>query len=304
MSAAAGPPPSGRLVFFLSGGLGFANLLNDAHPSGAGPLAWLSGLVGAVLPPVREYTLDRDIGFQWLNPVLAYLVPQRTTLFGFSLGLLALSLLWYGRSRSARREALLAGVVLGMMPLLHAATYFDLMLLTAGLSAIDLGVAVFGKASWEGALKRWLAFFVPALVVGLPQLWSDTAPGRLWTLVPPHPAGLAFQRCDRLLSPPDRSLLAAQHRTAHPAGAGRVLQPSVGQARSAALPPPVVAALPDSQPGHPATLGLGQHQVVHLVGDPGLDAGRAGAPPADSARPGARGDRPGHACNHHLLRLP
>jgi hypothetical protein len=160
----------GTLVFFLSGGLGFANLLNDVHASGDGPVAWGQGLLAAIAHPVREYTLDRSAGFQWLNPVLAYLVPQRTTLFGFSLGLLTLSLLWYGRARRDRRETFLAGIVLGLMPLLHAATYFDLVLLTAGLAAIDVAIAVFARESTQVALKRWLTFFLPAAVLGVPQL--------------------------------------------------------------------------------------------------------------------------------------
>ena len=160
----------GTLVFFLSGGLGFANVLNDVRPAGAGPAGWVRGLLGAIAHPVREYTLDRAAGFQWLNPVLAYLVPQRTTLFGFSLGLLALSLLWYGRARNDRRETLLAGMVLGLMPLLHTATYFDLMLLTAGLAAIDLSVAFFGHESTDVVVKRWLVFFTPAVALGVPQL--------------------------------------------------------------------------------------------------------------------------------------
>jgi hypothetical protein len=160
----------GTMVFFLSGGLGFANLLSDAHPVGAGPVGWLRGLLGAIAHPVREYTLDRAVGLQWLNPVLAYLVPQRTTLFGFSLGLLVLSLLWYGRSRKDRRETFLAGIVLGLMPLLHVATYFDLLLLTGGLAAIDIGVGGFARARWDVAFKRWLAFFTPALALGVPQL--------------------------------------------------------------------------------------------------------------------------------------
>ena len=160
----------GTIVFFLSGGLGFANILNDAHPAGAGFAGWVQGLLTAIAHPVREYTLDRAAGFQWLNPVLAYLVPQRTTLFGFSLGLLALSLLWYGRARQDRRETLLAGIVLGLMPLLHAATYFDLMLLTGGLAAIDVAVAVSRKENADVAVKRWLTFFIPAVALGVPQL--------------------------------------------------------------------------------------------------------------------------------------
>jgi hypothetical protein len=160
----------GTLVFFLSGGLGFINILNDAHPSGSGPLAWLGGLLGAIAHPIREYTLDRSSGYQWLNPVLAYLVPQRTTLFGFSLGLLALSLLWYGRARNDRREVLLAGVMLGLLPLLHTATYLDLLLLTGGLAAFDVAVAAVRTKAVALPLKTWLVFFTPAILLAVPQL--------------------------------------------------------------------------------------------------------------------------------------
>jgi hypothetical protein len=160
---------TGTLVFFLSGGLGFINILNDAHPSGPGLVGWLGGLVTAIAHPIREYTLDRANGFQWLNPVLAYLVPQRTTLFGFSLGLLVLSLLWYGRARDNRRETLLAGVLLGLVPLFHTATYLDLMLLTGGLAVVDVVVAA-RHGAVAAPIMRWLVFFTSALVLGVPQL--------------------------------------------------------------------------------------------------------------------------------------
>jgi hypothetical protein len=173
----------GTLVFFLSGGLGFINVLNDVHPSGPGPVAWLGGLAGAIAHPIREYTLDRSNGLQWLNPVLAYLVPQRTTLFGFSLGLLVLSVLWYGRARDNRRETLLAGIALGLLPLLHAATYFDLLLLTGGLAVFDLAVAAVRTRTIAAPLKRWLVFFTPAIVLAVPQLLL---------ILPPAAYGRAF----------------------------------------------------------------------------------------------------------------
>jgi hypothetical protein len=160
----------GSLVFFLSGGLGFFNLLGDARSSSGTLSDWLRSLATLIAHPVREYTLDRSTGFQWLNPVLAYLVPQRTTLFGFSLGLVVISLLWYGRSRRQLRETILAGILLGMMPLLHTATYFDLLVLAGGLALIDLGVALFGSENLGTAITRWIAFFAPALLLGGPQL--------------------------------------------------------------------------------------------------------------------------------------
>src|SRR6202165_5874038 len=71
-------------VFLLSGGLGFYYLLGDLQRGGLAVLQHLP----------REYTLNRDLNYQWLNPVLAYLVPQRSTLFCFRLALILLVVLW------------------------------------------------------------------------------------------------------------------------------------------------------------------------------------------------------------------
>src|SRR5438132_2918211 len=71
-------------VFLLSGGLGFIYLGDDLRRFGLSALTHLP----------REYTLNRDVNLQWLNPVLAYLVPQRSTVFGFSLVLIVLVTLW------------------------------------------------------------------------------------------------------------------------------------------------------------------------------------------------------------------
>src|SRR5437870_7516134 len=97
-------------VFLLSGGLGFVYLLGDIQRLG----------VAAVVHLPREYTLNRDLNFQWLNPVLAYLVPQRSTLFGFSLALIVLLLVWLAvRERGDWRSFLFAGIVAGLMPAFH-----------------------------------------------------------------------------------------------------------------------------------------------------------------------------------------
>ena len=162
-------------VFFLSGGLGFFRIFTEVDPSATGPLQWVGSLANLVAHPIHEYTLDRDIGYQWLNPVLAYLVPQRTTLFGFSLGLFALSLLWYGRSRRDMREVLIAGIVMGLMPLFHASTYFDLMLVAGGLFVLDTAWSAIVRARGREDASRmparhWAAFFLPAIVLGIPQL--------------------------------------------------------------------------------------------------------------------------------------
>jgi hypothetical protein len=135
-------------VFLLSGGLGFAYLLSDVQHGG----------LQALLHLHREYTLNRDLNYQWLNPVLAYLVPQRSTLFGFSLALILLVVLWLAvRGGSGWRTFLFAGAVAGILPVFHVHAYGTVIALSA----------VWAAFKWR---REWVAFFVPALVIGVPIL--------------------------------------------------------------------------------------------------------------------------------------
>ena len=135
-------------VFLLSGGLGFLYLIGDIQRGGLNALIHLP----------REYTLNRDLNFQWLNPVLAYLVPQRTTLFGFSLVLIVLLLVWLAvRERRDWHAFLFAGIVAGFMPVFHVHAYGTVVALSAFWAALNFR-------------REWLAFFVPALLVGVPLL--------------------------------------------------------------------------------------------------------------------------------------
>jgi hypothetical protein len=141
-------------VFVLSGGLGFAMLAGDIQKSGLAALAHLP----------REYTLNRTITLEWLNPVLAYLVPQRSTLFGFSLALIVLVVIWLALREHAGRPAFaFAGVVAGFMPVFHVHAF---------------GTVVALSFFWMLFRRRahWWWFFVPALVIGVPIL--------LWLLPP------------------------------------------------------------------------------------------------------------------------
>ena len=136
-------------VFLLSGGLGFFYFAADIDKNG----------LLAVQHLVREYTLQRDLNYMWLNPVLAYLIPQRSTLFGFSLVLVVLLVLWIAiREGSSWRPFLFAGVIAGAMPAFHVHAF---------------GTAVALALFWAVATNRrreWLYFFVPAIVLAVPVL--------------------------------------------------------------------------------------------------------------------------------------
>ncbi|HXN91168.1 MAG TPA: hypothetical protein VN906_06755 [Candidatus Sulfotelmatobacter sp.] len=136
-------------VFLLSGGLGFGYFFIDVSHNGFAAAQHL----------MREYTLNRNVNLQWLNPVLAYLIPQRSTLFGFSLALIVLLVLWLAvRDRAQWKTFVFAGLVAGVMPVFHVHAYG---------TVVALGL--FWALMFDRR-RQWQAFFVPAIVIGVPIL--------------------------------------------------------------------------------------------------------------------------------------
>ncbi|GAC1659052.1 MAG: hypothetical protein NVS9B1_20370 [Candidatus Dormibacteraceae bacterium] len=141
-------------VFVLGGGFGFIYFFSDIDASGLGVLAHLP----------REYTHITDKNYQWLNPVLANLVPQRSTLFGFSFVLISLAILFSARRRPGVAPFLFAGCLAGIAPAFHVHSYGTVVALAAFWAVLN-------------PRREWIGFFLPALVLGLPVV--------LW-LFPPH----------------------------------------------------------------------------------------------------------------------
>jgi hypothetical protein len=140
------------LVFVLSGGIGFVFFAGDLARLGPSALVHLP----------RLYTQDVPHNFQWLNPVLAWMLPQRSVLFGFSLALIALALLWQALHEPDPprwRSFAFAGAVAGLSPIAHLHAYGTVVAL-----------AVFW--AFFSPRRQWAAFFAPALLLGLPVvLW-------------------------------------------------------------------------------------------------------------------------------------
>lgn len=153
-------------VFVFSGGLGFVLLINDLVRLGAAALQHLP----------RLYTQNNDLNLHWLNPVLAWMLPQRSVLFGFSLALLVMALLWVALRENGGWGSFAAlGVVAGLTPLAHLHGYGTIVALAAFWAVLS-------------PRRHWFAFFVPALALGVPVagfLASGGAAGiriQLWWL--------------------------------------------------------------------------------------------------------------------------
>ena len=147
------------VLFLLNGGLGWMLLFRDVKPRQGGLVALLSNLP-------HNYTILPTGELRWGNVVTTLLVPQRTLLLGLPLALAAATLWWQALEPGptadearARRRMAGAGVIAGLLPLVHGHSFAVVMAAGACLALL------FPRRTWA-----W--FFAPAAALALPPvLW-------------------------------------------------------------------------------------------------------------------------------------
>ena len=173
------------VLVILNGGLGWAMLFSDVNKSDAGVFHVLMNIQ-------HSYTILPDVaqGWRWGNAVTSLLVPQRGFLLGIPLAVIVFTEWWdamrdresvppASASGSKRclnppanadgtdralplRRMLAAGFIAGLLPLVHAHSFIA----TMGVGGV---LALINIKKW----REWLAFFVVASIIAIPQLlWS------------------------------------------------------------------------------------------------------------------------------------
>jgi hypothetical protein len=158
------------VLFLFNGGLGFINFFRQLGETS------LSTFL-ARLP--QTFTMNADllwgadkIPLRWGNVFTTLLIPQRSMLFGLPLVALIITLWWLACDETRREESprhplaasprrrylLAAGLLTGLLPMLHAHGFFSVMIVSVPM------VLLFW--SWD-----WLAFFAPVAVLAAPQAW-------------------------------------------------------------------------------------------------------------------------------------
>jgi len=139
------------LVFTLFGGLGWFRFFGDVASGG-----W-----GVVWDLPTDYTRHHPGNILMENAVTGNLFPQRPTLAGFSLLLIAVVLMREAHKTGSRRLFALAGVMVGLMPIFHVYSF---------------GVALGLGLIWAVLDRRWqwLLFAIPAVAFSVPAaLWIE-----------------------------------------------------------------------------------------------------------------------------------
>jgi len=180
------------LIFLFNGGLGFINFFLEM-----GNLQ--NGLIEFITHLPQTYTMNADlksVPLRWGNVFTTLLIPQRSMLFGLPIAAMILILWWMalgkresggtgragergerekeslvekesGISESTNKNSslshsptllLASGILAGMLPMLHAHGFFAVMIASAVMFLLFRS-------------KEWISFFVPCLLLALPQAW-------------------------------------------------------------------------------------------------------------------------------------
>lgn len=182
-------------LLYLGGGLGFWKYFETDLPSKN------YNVVQTMLGTASLYTDLFDSNFQFYNFIIAYLLPQRSFLFGFPLALVTLSLVWIfiKKSESEKEitvqkiesleeseqivenqsleesnltnkksyEMLLAGITAGITPLFHYHSYMCVVII------VCFWFVLFFRKEKE-YITNYLHFFIPMSILALPQVLMAT----------------------------------------------------------------------------------------------------------------------------------
>jgi len=167
------------LIVLLNGGFGWWMIFGDVNKSDGGVFQVLAHIPHSytILPEVAQ-------GWRWGNSITSLLTTQRGFLLGIPLAVMVFTQWWEALQRAkgeeqrastksaglllslgslpSARRMLAAGVIAGLLPLIHAHSFIVVMGMGGCLALINF-------RRW----REWVAFFVVALVIAGPQmLWS------------------------------------------------------------------------------------------------------------------------------------
>lgn len=161
------------VIFLFNGGFGFINFFRQLSEFFSNPEQARLGLVHFLTNLPNAYTMNADliwgaskIPLRWGNVFTTLLIPQRSMLFGLPLVALIILLWWMavgeqdrgGQGSPRRRYLFAAGILAGLLPMLHAHGFFSVAIACVPMALLFFSI-------------DWLAFFVPMGALAAPQAW-------------------------------------------------------------------------------------------------------------------------------------
>ena len=118
------------------------------------------------LGPGADYSHLPERNIHFSNFVSEYILPQRAAEFGLFLGLLAVQFLWIYWDTRKRNYLVYASLMLSCMPCVHFHSFLALLIVAAFLFCIQF----LADPGYWSAIRDWLFFAVPLVILALPQV--------------------------------------------------------------------------------------------------------------------------------------
>ena len=154
-------------LFLFNGGIGAYYFLGDVI-SATEPL-------NALLNPTHEYTHIESKHIKWISVISSMILPQRAFTMGFGMALFALALIYreFGLLRDfarpiGRHRLVLAGIILGFLPVVHTHSFLACFIILACWFLADLIRIPVNLIKQR--LLAWALVFVCTCLVALPLI--------------------------------------------------------------------------------------------------------------------------------------
>lgn len=117
----------------------------------------------------KEYGHLADYKIHFSNIIADYILPQRAIILGLLVGVAAVYFLWSYWESKNKKKLLFAGILIGILPVIHTHTFMSLVFVAGFLVLLEL---IQNFKNFKKVILNWLWFALPVLVLALPQvLW-------------------------------------------------------------------------------------------------------------------------------------
>ena len=153
------------ILFFFNGGFGFIYFMDGIRND---PTNFTRMF--------KEYyntpTNYNEHFIRWSNTICDMIIPQRTLMMGWAIVFCVFWLLIKAINGNDRYKFLYAGIIAGLMPMIHTHSFLALGI----VSTIWCIVFYFQSDNKKEYIYNWSLFIVPALIISIPQLLFWTFP--------------------------------------------------------------------------------------------------------------------------------
>jgi hypothetical protein len=156
------------MIFLLNGGMGFYYFAQDIAKS---PTP-----VKTLLNPPHEYTRYDTKKIKWISVIDSMIIPQRAFTLGFPLALIALGLIYTAsyqklKARQKKIRIISAGIIIGMLPIVHSHSFLALFIILSCWSSSDLVRMARSKHLGKRVL-HWLSLAGIVALLAIPLIFT------------------------------------------------------------------------------------------------------------------------------------